>query len=76
MLWLWHRPEATVPIGLLAWEPPYASSAALKDKKKKKTEIYTKHHNSLNNVSHACTVISKDREKDREIEMGERERLK
>ena len=37
---------ATVPIGLLAWEPPYAVSAALKDnkiKKKKKTKQTKKH---------------------------------
>ena len=24
LLWLWRRPEATAPIGPLAWEPPYA----------------------------------------------------
>ena len=36
LLWLWHRPAATAPIGALAWEPPYAAGAALqKDKKKK-----------------------------------------
>ena len=27
---LWHRPEATALIRPLAWEPPYAASAALK----------------------------------------------
>ena len=39
MLWLWWRPAATALIRLLAWEPPYASGAALerqKTKKKKK----------------------------------------
>ena len=39
LLWLWHRPVATVPIGPLVWEPPCAAGAALKrqkDKKKKK----------------------------------------
>uniref|UniRef100_A0A8D1SH77 Sulfotransferase n=1 Tax=Sus scrofa TaxID=9823 RepID=A0A8D1SH77_PIG len=42
LLWLWHRPVATAPIGPLAWEPPYAAGAAQeigttsKDKKKKK----------------------------------------
>ena len=39
LLWLWHRPVATAPIKPLAWEPPYATGAALKrtkDKKKKK----------------------------------------
>ena len=35
LLWLWHRLVATVPIGPLAWEPPYATGAALKDKNKK-----------------------------------------
>ena len=28
LLWLWHRPVATVPIRPLAWEPPYAVAAA------------------------------------------------
>ena len=35
-LWLWRRPAAPAPIQHLAWEPPYASGAALKRKKKKK----------------------------------------
>jgi len=40
LLWLWCRPVATVLIGPLAWEPPYAAGEALKDKetKKKKTK--------------------------------------
>ena len=33
LLWLWCRLAATVPIGPLAWEPPYAVGAALKKKK-------------------------------------------
>ena len=28
LLWLWRRPVAIAPIGLLAWEPPYAVGAA------------------------------------------------
>ena len=36
LLWLWYRPEDTAPIRPLAWEPPYATGAALKKKKKKK----------------------------------------
>ena len=39
LLWRWHRPAATAPIGPLAWEPPCAEGAALKrqmTKKKKK----------------------------------------
>ena len=31
---LWHRLAATAPIQSLAWKPPYAVSAALKEKKK------------------------------------------
>ena len=37
LLWLWRRLAATAPIRPLAWEPPYASGAALeKDKMTKK----------------------------------------
>ena len=36
LLWLWCRQAAVAPVGPLAWEPPYALSAALKRKKKKK----------------------------------------
>ena len=32
-LWPWCRPAAAAPIGPLAWEPPYATGAALKKKK-------------------------------------------
>ena len=38
LLWLWHRHAATAPIRPLAWEPPYATGAALKSQKKKKEE--------------------------------------
>ena len=34
--------SATGPIGSLAWEPPYAASAALKKKKKEKKKNKTK----------------------------------
>ena len=33
LLWLWHRPAGVPMIRLLAWELPYATSAALKGKK-------------------------------------------
>ena len=33
LLWLWCGPAATTPIQPLAWEPPYASSEALKRQK-------------------------------------------
>ena len=36
LLWLWFRAGATAPIGPLAWEPPCAASAALREKKKKR----------------------------------------
>ena len=37
-LWLWSRLDAAALIGPLAWEPPYAVSAALKSQKKKKKQ--------------------------------------
>ena len=41
ILWLWHRLAATAPIRPLAWEPPYATGAALeKTKRQKKKESY------------------------------------
>ena len=44
LLWLWYRLAATAPIRTLAWEPPYATGAALEKckktkKKKRKKEI-------------------------------------
>ena len=36
LLWLWWRPAATALIQPLAWEPPYAVSAALKRQKDQK----------------------------------------
>ena len=36
LLWLWRRPAATAPIRPLAWEPPYASGAALEKTKNNK----------------------------------------
>ena len=35
LLWLWCRPEAIALIRPLAWEPPYAEGAALKNKQTK-----------------------------------------
>ena len=42
LLWLWCGPAATAPIGLLAWEPPHASDAALKRQKDKNKIKYNK----------------------------------
>ena len=39
LLWLWCRPAAAAPIGLLAWELPYASSLALKSKKRRRFNV-------------------------------------
>ena len=39
LLWVWRRLAATVPIEPLAWEPPYAVSAALKRQKDQKKKI-------------------------------------
>ena len=38
LLWLWCRPVAAVPIKPIAWEPPCATGAALKDKTQNKTK--------------------------------------
>ena len=40
MLWLWHRPAATAPIGPVAWEPPYAVGMALERQKRQKKKNY------------------------------------
>ena len=34
LLWLWQRLAATAPIRPLAWDPPYATDAALEKAKK------------------------------------------
>ena len=34
LLWLWHRPVATAPIGPLAWEPPHAAGVALEKRER------------------------------------------
>ena len=36
LLWLWHRPAAMALIHPLAWKLPYATSVALKRKRRKK----------------------------------------
>ena len=38
LLWLWCRPVAAAPSGLLAWEPPNVAGVALKKKKGQKTK--------------------------------------
>ena len=43
LLWLWHRPAARALFRPLAWEPPYAASAALK----RHTHTHTHTHKML-----------------------------
>ena len=38
LLWLWCRLAAVAPMGPLAWEPAYATGAALKEKKERERE--------------------------------------
>ena len=38
LLWLWRRPAAVAPIRPLAWEPPYATGAALEKAKRQKQQ--------------------------------------
>ena len=40
LLWLWHRPAATAPIGPLAWERSYAVGEALEKKNKTKQNLH------------------------------------
>ena len=56
LLRLWRRLLARVPIGHLAWEPPYATGTALQRQKEKKkhnfSEFYIKFQgNELNHRS-------------------------
>ena len=44
LLGLWCRLVATVLIGLLAWEPPYAAGVALKRQKNKKLQTLKGFH--------------------------------
>ena len=40
LLWPWHRPAITAPIGPLAWELSYAAGVTLKIQKKNSTSIH------------------------------------
>ena len=57
LLWLWRRPAAVAPIRPLAWEPPYATGAALKKEKKKYVCVYT-HIYSIYNCIHNCDTYA------------------
>ena len=47
LLWLWHRPEATVLIRPLAWGLPYALGVAPERKKERKKERKRKIHTNI-----------------------------
>ena len=55
--WLWHRPEATAPIGPLAWEPPYAVGAALEKAKSPKKEKKNQGAMETRLFSQACPLL-------------------
>ena len=48
LLWLWHRPAAKALIRPRAWEPPYATGAALEKKNKQTKKKLSLLTNSLN----------------------------
>ena len=52
LLWLWCRPAATAPIRPLAWEPPHATSAALK----RHTHTHTKKKKIFSLISWRCSL--------------------
>ena len=65
LLWLWCRPEATAPIGPLAWEPPYAAGAAQEmakrqkdQKKKKKKRKKEKNEHKLGGLEQQKRILS------------------
>ena len=64
LLWLWYRLAGVARIGPLAWEPPYATSEALKSKKKKKREREKK-ESSFPSLFHSCHlgILEKKSEK-------------
>ena len=47
LLWLWGRPAAVAPTGPLAWDPPDAMGAALKNEKKRKEKKRKKKKNLI-----------------------------
>ena len=58
LLWLWRRQVATAPIGLLAWEPPYAMGETLKKEERNNKDAYNNLY-TLNCIANAMyTVIA------------------
>ena len=54
LLWVKRRPTATAPIRPLAWEPPYATGAALKRQKKKTKTKTNKQKTGCNHKISEC----------------------
>ena len=48
LLWLWNRPAAVAWIWSLAWDLPYATDVALKNKNRKKTNKKNKNRKKQN----------------------------
>ena len=57
LLWLWHRLAAVGLIRTLAWEPPYASGADLKSKKKKVKKKLKKKQTRFSSLHDISSVI-------------------
>ncbi len=55
LLWLWRRPVAAAPIRPIAWEPPYASGAALE---KAKGKINKKTNKQINTIIEGKVGVS------------------
>ena len=52
LLWLWHRLAAVAPIQPVAWELPYATDVALKNKKQTNKKKQTKKKNRERDYLH------------------------
>ena len=60
-LWLWHRLAATAPIRPLAWEPPYASGAALEKTKRQTNKQTNPEKNEKKEVPNTVFTVPKPR---------------
>ena len=56
-LWLWCRPAATAMIQPLAWEPPYATGASLKKKKKESEKENPSFHKTERTEEAECIIV-------------------
>ena len=57
-LWLWHRPVAVGPIGpFLAWKPPYAPGAALKQTNKQTKVSDVPHPHNTNTLHQVLSDV-------------------